>query len=333
MKKEETAMNQLKKLFSVSVLSVAMVFTLNGWVAKAQSQEKYPTRSIDFIVSVVPGGSADFLARLVGDLLKKKWGVPVNVINKPGGGTVVAQVYVYKAAPDGYTVLGDGQQSSSLMEISIRDLPFKVLDRTFIAAMASSPHVFYVPSSSPFKNLKDVEAEVKRDPEHFTWGTMGGVSEYPIRQFFKPIGVDISKTKPTMCRCAGEVLTLLAGGHIKFGNGSPLTGLPHVKAGTVRAVGITGSTRFSEYPDVATTAEQGYPTVKGTYWWGISGPPKLPPDIIGKWNEALQEMIKDQEFISKLKNVGFAPFYLNSHDTKEHVMKEMEEAKQLWGLK
>lgn len=325
-------MNQGKQWFGLSFLSLVIIFALTGWVAQVQSQEKYPTRSIDFIVSVVPGGSADFLARLVGDLLKKKWGVPVNVISKPGGGTVVAQVEVYKAAPDGYTVLGDGQQSSSLMEISIRDLPFKVLDRTFIAAMASSPHVFYVPSTSLVKSLKDLEAEVKRDPEHFTWGTMGGISEYPTRQFFKPIGLDISKTRPTMCRGTGEVLTLLAGGHIKYGNGSPVTGMPHVKAGTVRAVGITGA-RFSEYPDVATTAEQGYPAVTAVYWWGISGPPKMPSHIIGKWDEALQEVVKDQEFISKLKNIGFAPFYLNSHDTREHVMKEMEEAKKLWGLK
>jgi tripartite-type tricarboxylate transporter receptor subunit TctC len=307
---------------------------LIGTASHVQSQDKYPTKAIDIIVPVVPGAGADFCARVMADFAKKRWNVPINVINKPGGNSVPANLEVHQAKPDGYTVLADSQSSCSFLEISTKDLPFRVLDRTFTAISTSSPHVFYVPSSSPVKNMKDLEAEIKRDPGTFTWATFGGVGagDYVMRQFFKAIGVDVPKTKPVVVRGSAETLTLVAGNHIRSGTGSPAPGLPHVKAGTVRAVAVTGY-RVADYPDVATAAEQGYPAVNAIYWWGINGPPKLPPHVVAKWDEVAQQMIKDPEVVAKLKNIGFAPFYLNPRDARELVRKEMEEAMRLWGVR
>ncbi len=328
-------MNQRKftllvEVLIIFILSIILTFSINH----TQAQEKYPTRAIEIIVPFVPGGSTDLVARLIADNLKKRWGVPVNVINKPGGNTVPANLEVHQAKPDGYTVLSDSQSSCSLLEVAIRNLPFKVLDRTFIAFTAASPHIFYAKSASPIKNLKDVEAEVKKAPDQFTWGSFGGVGagDFLWRQFFKAIGVDVVKTKPVVARGGAEIVSFVAGGHIKLGTASPASGLPHLRAGTVRVEGESGF-RSPHFPDVPTAVEQGYPTVTAVFWNSISGPPNMPSYIIHKWEEAIQEMLKDQEFISKLKNLGLVPFYLNSREAKDYVAKEMEEASRLWGVK
>jgi len=325
-------MKRRNKKFVLSFVAF-VIFALTGWVAPVQAQE-YPTKAIDMIVPFVPGGSTDLVARLIADHVKKKWGVPVNVINKPGGNTVPANLEVHTAKPDGYTMFSDSQSSCSLLEVAMKDLPFKVLDRTFVSFTTASPHVFFVNAASPFKTLNDLAADIKRDPEKATWGSFGGVGagDFVMRQYFKAIGVDVNKTKPVVTRGGAEIVQFVAGNHIKFGSASPSSGAPHVKAGTVRVVGVSGF-RTPDFPDAATAVEQGYPSVTAVFWTGISGPPKLPLPVVAKWNDAIQEMLKDQESVAKLKNLGLLPFYLNSNDAREHVRKEIEEAFRLWGLK
>jgi tripartite-type tricarboxylate transporter receptor subunit TctC len=327
-------MYRWKKGLLLSLLLFWIPLMLTGWVVRVESQDKYPDKAIDIVVPVPPGGGADLFSRVTADFLKKKWGVSVHVVNKPGGGTVIGAQEVYKAAPDGYTILSDAPLGDTMLEITIKDLPFKVLDRTFIASVVRTPYVFYVPSTSPSKSLKDVEADAKRDPSHFTWGLFGGAgpADFPSRQFFKAIGLDISKTKPVSIRGGAETLTLLAGGHIKLGVSSPASGLPHISAGTVRVVAVTGY-RAPQFPEIPTAVEQGYPTVTAVSYYGFSGPPKLSPHIVAKWEEALQEMLKTQAFVSKLKTLDQDAFYINSHDLREFVKHGMEEAAKLWGLK
>ncbi|RPJ07783.1 MAG: cupin domain-containing protein [Deltaproteobacteria bacterium] len=333
-RKGENGMHQKKMNCRLWILFLVMVSLLAGGVDPAQAQEKYPSRAIEIIVPFVPGGSTDLVGRLIADNLKKKWGVPLNVVNKPGGNTVPANLEVHQSKPDGYTVFSDSQSSCSLLEAAVKDLPFKVLDRTFIALSTASPHIFYANAASPIKNLKDVEAEVKKNPGEFTWGSFGGVGagDFLWRQFFKGIGVDVSKTKPVVTRGGAEIVSFVAGNHIKLGTASPTSGLSHVRAGTVKVVGVSGF-RSPDFPDVPTAVEQGFPTVTAVFWTGITGPPKLPSHIVKKWEEAIQEMLKDPEFTSKLKNLGFVPFYKNSNSAQEYVAREMEEAARLWGFK
>ena len=328
-------MDKRKKGFSLIILSFLIVsVVLTGVVKQAQSQEKYPTRAIDLIIPFAPGGTTDLWARFVADFLKKKWNVPVNAINKTGGGSVPANVEVYQAAPDGYTMLADCQASCSFLEVGIKDLPFKVMDRTFVATLAVAPSIFICSPKLPFKNLKDVEIDAKSDPANFTWSSTGsaGASDYCMRQFFKAIGVDVAKTKPVITRGMGEANTLVAGGHIKLGTDASVSALSSIQGGLVRPLGICLKTP-EFYPNLATTAEQGYPTVDHVWWFGISGPPKLPPHILGRWEEALQEMLKDSEFLSRMKKSPGMILYRNPSETREHVKKEMQQAAALWGVK
>lgn len=328
-------MSQKKKCFFSVLLSLIIIFLLTGWVGQVQSQEKYPTRAIDIIVPFGPGGSTDLVTRVLAAYVKELWGVPVNVVNKPGGNTVPACLEVYGSKPDGYTLLGDCSPSSTMLPAVVKNLPFKIMDRTFIASASIFHLIYMVPANSPFKSLKDLEAEAKKDPENFTWASLGGAAQqdYGTRQFFKAIGVDVSKTKPVMSQSGSQAMTLTAGGHVKMGSSATGSALPGIRGGMVRPLAITAKERFPDLPDVPTTAELGYPTLTSSQWNGVSGPPNLPSYIIEAWNKAIQKAAKDPKFISQLRNVGSTPLYLNSNETKEYVRKEIEEVEKTYGMK
>ncbi len=161
------------KLIFLTGLMIISIIILTGWNEQAQSQEAYPTKPIEIIIPFAAGGGADLTNRILADALRKKWGVPVNVINKPGGNSIPGMLAVHNANPDGYTVLGDGNSTSTCRIVEEKDLPFKIMDRTYVGKIGTNAHVFLVASNSPFKSLKDVAAEAKRDPGNFTWAMLG----------------------------------------------------------------------------------------------------------------------------------------------------------------
>lgn len=152
-----------------SFVLICLILVVIGYADTVQSLDKYPNRTINMIVPFTPGGSTDMMARTMVPFLSKKWNVPINVINKPGGNTVPGQVEVYNSPADGYTMLADGLPMCSLLEAVVRDLPFRVMDRTFISMIVYVPIITIVPSSSPHKTLSDLMAEERKDPENFTW--------------------------------------------------------------------------------------------------------------------------------------------------------------------
>jgi tripartite-type tricarboxylate transporter receptor subunit TctC len=334
--RRKKVMCKKKGLFLLSLLSVMVVLFLDVWVEQAQSQVKYPTRAIDLICGYAAGGGTDTNTRVVADWLRRKWGVPLNVINKPGGGSIPANLEVYSAKPDGYTLMADCQSSAGMLEVSGVKLPFKVMDRTFVAFCAFTQTIFAVSAQSAVKNLKDLEAEIKSDPGNFTWNSQGrgSSSELDFRGFMKEIGGDASKTKPVTSRGGGEAISLLSGGHIKLGSGTVISFLPAIQAGTVRAIAVRGRERHPFLPNVPTAAEQGYPYFNDLpLWWaGITGPPNLPSHVVEAWETGFQEIFKDPEFISKMRSIGSTPIYVNSSDARKYVENEIKVAKELWGV-
>jgi len=318
-----------------SILALTFLMMVFGlWMGQAESQEKYPTRQVEIIVPFSPGGSTDLMARIIAPFMSKKWGVPVNVVNKPGGNTVPASLEVHNARPDGYTMLMDGTPSATLVVAAVKNLPYKIMDRTFIALVDTCPMLVMVGPNSPFKSLKDLENEVKKDTGTFTWTSLGGAGNQDllVRQWLKAIGVDVMKTKPVMSKGGTEPITLTAGGNVKLGSSTVATALPAISGGMVRPIVVTSTTRMSQLPDVPTTKELGYPTVTSSNWHSISGPPNLPLSIVNIWNKALEEVVKDPDAISKMNNIGAIPFYHNAQETREMVQKEIKEVTELWGL-
>ncbi len=328
-------MNPRENRLLLVLISAMVTLIILDWGNEARSQEKYPTKPIDIIVSYAAGGGVDLSARLLGSYMSKKWGVPVNVINKPGGNHVPALVEIYRAAPNGYSLIQDSLGSSAMLPISTKNLPFDVMNRTFIGIYTSGPMVLSVPPASPLKNLKDLEMDAKKDPGSFTWTSMGGSSpqDYTMRKFLKVVGVDVFKSKPIMSQGASQAVILTAGGNVKVGVASLASSLAAIKSGTIRPLAITSKSRASIVPDLPTTAELGYPAIDILDSYGPSGPPNLPAYVVDTWNKAMEEMLKNPEITDKMKNMGLMPDYHNSIDAREHARKKIDELKELFGQK
>jgi tripartite-type tricarboxylate transporter receptor subunit TctC len=242
---------------------------------------------------------------------------------------------VYDAKPDGYTMLAESVASSSMLEAVSPNLPFKVMDRTFIGIGMQIPLVFIVPFESRIKNLKELEVEAKNAPGDFSWASLGGggATDFAIRQFFKVIGVDFKKTKAVIGSSGGEITMLVAGGHVKVSANGVIPVYPAISGKTIRGVAITSKSRYPLLPDIPTTVEAGYPAVRQSQWVGISGPPQLPSSIGEIWDKAFQEINRDAEFKVKLEKIGGLPFYYDGPGTKKYVLEENAEVKELWGVK
>jgi tripartite-type tricarboxylate transporter receptor subunit TctC len=325
-------MAQMKRCLPKSVLPALILFLFFGWVNPVQCKDDYPNKAIDIIVPTSPGGSQDLTSRIVAAYLSKKWGVPVNVVCKPGGNSIPGSLVVQNAEPNGYSILNVTSSATSFQAVGIKDLPYNIYDRTFLGITNVFPNVFIVPSNSPFKTLKDAVEDLKKDPGNFTWTSGGGVftQDVIMRRLLKAINIEINKTKPVLTQAGATQVTLTAGGNVKLGIGSTATTVPAIQGGMVRGVAITGKERFFAIPETPTLAEQGYPAVTGDIWVGFSGPPKMPRQIVEKWEAGFQDMLKDPEVITKLKNIYSEPLYYSSDQMKDFIRKEYEEVSKFW---
>lgn len=301
-------------------------------IGTATAQEKYPNKAIELIVPFAAGGSTDLGGRVLAQQLEAKWGVPVRIIDKPGGNTVPAVSEVMRAKPDGYTLLMDGPPQSSMLETVVRNLPFKTADRTFVAIAAYTPMKFVVPYDSPFKTLKDAAEAVKQDPNTFTWTSLGGAGaqDMAFRLFYKANNVDVSKTRAIQLKGGSEAITMTAGGHVKLGVGSYSSIAAPLDAKRIRVLAVASPERWPNLPDTPTTAEAGFPSVEVLYWIGVSGPPNLPPEIVKFWNDAIRDLEKSPAYREGLLKVGLLPLYRDAKGMAERVKKEAAETASLY---
>lgn len=289
-----------------------------------------PTRAIEILVPYGPGGTTDIMARVSADYLSKKWNVPVNVVNKPGGNTIPAQVEFYKAPPDGHTVTSESPGATSILPMAVKQIPFNVTERTFIASVGTSPNVLVIKSDGPYKTAKDLVEDIKREPGSFVFSSFGGASspDAGIRQLTKAIGVDFSKTKPVVGGITQSVSNV-AGGHTKAAFSTATTSMPLIKGGLIKPVAITGEARHPDFPEVPTFKELGLPTVTVLNWSGFTAPPKVPANIVAGWENALKEMLNDPQVIKRFKDAGIEPKFGDSTYFKGFVVKELEAYKSL----
>src|SRR5882672_1049858 len=179
--------------------------------------QQYPTRPVEIVVAFVPGGGSDLIARATADYLGKKWGQPLLVVNKPGGGGVIgARAALKEAKPDGYTVLLDVHTTASMMIGAWKTPPLTLADRKWAGRIVLDPMVFAVKADAPWKDLRELSAWVKANPGDLVWSTVGpaGPSRYTAADWFAQIGVDPIKTKMVITEGAADSMTKLAGGHV-----------------------------------------------------------------------------------------------------------------------
>jgi len=272
-------------------LGLASVFValLGGLGANASAQ--YPDKVVRVVVPFGPGGSTDAVARTASQRLAEYWGKPVIVENKPGGNGTVGTAGVAKGPADGYTILM-GVFAHAVIESLYKTTPYK-LERDFIPVIeiGKTPQLLLVHPSVPASNVSELIGLLKAQPGKLNFGSGGnGSASHMASELF----LAMSKTSAAHVpyKSSGQALNDLAGGQIQFMFDSVFTSLPLVKAGRLKAIGVSTARRTNLVPDIATVSESGIPGYESSVWFGFFVPTGTPKEIVAKLNTDLAATLK-----------------------------------------
>ncbi len=281
---------------------VALAFGAATVVANAQS---WPTKPVTIVVPFPPGGSTDFIARLLAPKLQEKFGQPFVIDNRPGAGGTVGTVQVKRAPADGYTLLVTSLGPLVIGPHLMKGAGYDTLkDFDTITVAVQAPNILAVPASSPHKSLADVVAYLKANPDKMTFASSGnGSSDHLTAElFWQETG---TKGVHVPYKGGGPALNDLLGAQVDATYMNINTGLPYVKSGKLRALAVTSSKRSPLLPDVPTMEELGFKGVTVYSWQAAVAPKGIPADVRNKLRDAIVTALNDPSVKPKLLDLGF----------------------------
>ena len=293
---------------SPALAALSCVALLHGTDACAQSAATgpaYPARTVRIIVSSAAGGGSDFIARLLAQKLTEALGQQVIVENRAGGGSTLGVEAGIRSAPDGYTF--NLVTPSYAINPSLYHLKFDPInDFTPVILVARGPLVAVVHPSVPAKTLRDLIALAKARPDQIVYGTagQGTIVHLANAQFLHMAGIRMVHVP---YKGGAPALTDLMAGQISLVFATPQTGLPQVKAGRIRALAVTTSTRISAEPSIPTIAEAGVPGYDVSNWHALIGPKGLPRAVVERMNSEVTKIIRAKDMEDRLRGDGVSP--------------------------
>jgi tripartite-type tricarboxylate transporter receptor subunit TctC len=291
-------------------------------LSRVASALDYPTRLVRIVVGFPPGGGQDILARLIGQQLSERLGQPFIVENKPGAATNLAIESVVNAAPDGYSLILIGPPAA-INATLYKDLRFNFLrDITPIASFVRQPFVIVVNPSFPAKSIPEFIDYAKANPGKLNMAGNGqGGGPHMAGELFKiEAGIDMVTVH---YRGDAPALTDLMGGQIQVYFSSISAVTEFVKAGKLRALGVTSAARSDVLPDVPAVAEF-VPGYEVNAVFGLGAPKATPLEIIDKLNAMVNEIISDQKMRARLADLGGTVLTLSSVKYRELIAEETE---------
>ena len=268
--------------------------------------QQYPTKPVKIVVPAQPGGGLDLVGRTVADQLSRSMQQSFVVENVSGGGGQIATQAVARAAPDGYTLMV-GYVGTHGTNPAVRKLPYDaVKDFTPIAMVGGTPNVLVVNPSVPVTDLKGFVDYAKKNSAKLNWGTggIGLLNHLALEQFRAAAGLEAAYAH---YRGIGPAITDLLGNQIQVLMPGLAAALPHVRAGKVRPIAVTGLKRHALLPDLPTFEESGFQGFDGVQWYGIVGPAKLPAEITKRLNAEIGKALATPALRARLSGEAIEP--------------------------
>ncbi len=271
----------------------------------AAAQADYPSRPIRLIVTVPPGGAADFIARLVGAKVSESLGQPVLVENRGGAGGTIAADAVAKAAPDGYTVLQNSITTHGVGPHLYSKLPYDpVKDFAPVSGLALLPLIMAINADLPAKSVSDVIALSKSANLNFASSGNGGAPHMAAELFKSVTGAPITHVP---YKGSGPAVADLVGGRVQIMFDAAPSLIAHVRSGKLRVLGAASAERNRVLPDVPTFAELGYPKIAVSLWYGMLAPAGTPRPVVEKLNAEIGKALSAPDVREKLLAQGAEP--------------------------
>ncbi len=303
----------------VRVASLGLLLAAASTVI-AQQPNPYPSRPVRFIIPYPPGGSTDPMGRMIATRLTERWGQTVIVDNRPGGNTIIGTEFLAKATPDGYTI---GWLSASFFSTPslIPNLPYDTFrDFVGVTTIGKSRSVLVLHPAVPANNLQELIALVKAKPGEFNFASSGvGTNTHLSGELFNQ--VTGTKIIHIPYKGSGPASTDLLGGRVQMSFQVPITVIPFINAGRLKAIAVSGETRLQALAQVPTFIEAGLPSFGLTSVSGIIAPAKTPRPVIGKIAgevAAVLAMPSTQDFLVKQG----AEHFISTPEQTARVIKE-----------
>ena len=308
-----------RTVFSLAGALAAVALTAVPLIGPAWSQ----ARTIRIVVPFPAGGSADILARLLGEHVAKTQGPSVVVENRPGGGASIAYESVARAAPDGNTLVING--NSIVINPHLRKVNYDpITSFEPVCYLLSSPQVFVVRADAPYRTLADLVAAARAKPKDIVFATVGPATTQHIgfEQFRRLAKIDVTYVPYPG---GAPAMTALLGGHVtaSLTNYSEAVELLH--SGKARALASASLKRIPPLPDVPTADELGYKGYNVEVWFGVMAPAKTPRNATAQLASWFQAALKDQDLTPKLLKLGLYPVGTCLDDFAKHIRSQYDE--------
>ncbi|HSR13390.1 MAG TPA: tripartite tricarboxylate transporter substrate binding protein, partial [Thermodesulfobacteriota bacterium] len=304
------------------ILILGVVFAICWAITFPVGAQTYPKKPVSLVVPYPPGGNVDTGARIIAEPLRQIFGKPFIVENKAGAGGMIAGEYVAKAAPDGHTLFVGANGPILYSPLIYGRSPYE-WSRDFapISPIAFTPMALVVHPSVPVKSVKELFDMIKSKPGTLKYATPGAGTTNDLLGALLAMETG-GKWITAHYKGNAPALNDLLGGQVDFSFEQITTGLPHIKAGKIRALAVTAEKRIPWLPEVPTLVEQGYKDAVGVTFTGVLAPAKTPQDVITKLNEALVKIIKDKDTVDKFFAVGAEARTMSPEDFRSYMAVE-----------
>jgi tripartite-type tricarboxylate transporter receptor subunit TctC len=301
----------------------ALLFILPG--SPAHSQD-WPAKTVRIVMPFPPGGSTDLLSRIVAESMSAKWGHPVIVVNQPGAGGNIGAEAVYKAEPDGYTLLSAPPSPLTTNHLIYPKLPYDPAQFTPISVIAAIPTVLLVHPRTGVDSMAGLIALARANPGKLNYASQGaGTTSHLAAELFKSMagGLDI---RHIGYKGGVPAMTDLLGGQVEIMFDNVAAALTHIRSGKVKALAVGSSRPIASLPGVPVMLDT-LPGFQSIAWFAIVGPPRTPAAIAEKVSGAVQEALAQPQVIKRLNDLAAEPMGLTPSQSAAFMKREGE----IWG--
>ena len=289
-----------------------------------QAQE-WPAKPVRIIVPFPPGGSADLMPRAVAEKLSEKWGQPVIVENRPGAAGNIGADLVFRAEPDGYTLLSGPPPPLVINKLLYKKLSYDPEQFVPISVIGAIPNVLLVHPKTNVNTVQEFIALAKANPGKLNYASQGnGTTSHLTAELFKSMaGGNEGPLRITHIPYKGTAPALadLLGGQVEMMCDNLGVSLPHVRSGKLKALGVASARRVKALPDVPALAET-LPGFEAVAWFGIVAPPKTPAGIADKVSAAVADALKLPDVQKRLQDLSAEPMGLSPAETAAYMKQE-----------
>ena len=263
--------------------------------AVAQAQGGWPNKPVRIVIAFAAGGSLDAIGRSYARYMETRYGQPFVVDNRSGAGGRIGTTFVGRAAGDGYTVIITSSAAHGVAPNLYSDLQYHPMnDFTHIGLVCSGPMVLLANPSAPYRNLAELAAAVKArgSAANFGSGGIGSLGHLTGELAGRTLGIPMQHVS---YRGSAPAQSDLIAGQLELISDNMSSHGGQVAGGRMRVLAVASRERMAEFPDIPTWAEQGYPQMVASAWYGLSGSAGIPADIVTKWNEGLAGWLASTE--------------------------------------